>query len=198
MILLTALLFGVATFGSYAQKHKIVRRGPNPVPTAPTKKPSGKYYSSAGLVAVDLGLSVKWASCNLGASRPEQSGNYYSHADGDTDIAQAKLGKGWRMPRKSEIKEMVSKCKRKWTTLNGIKGIKVTGPNGNSIFIPASGYRDYFLGSGQLKCYGTWGYCWASTTSGEGSWNLEFQSSGWEVDYRDHNYHIPVRPVLPK
>lgn len=28
--------------------------------------------------AVDLGLSVKWASCNLGAIYPEDSGNYYA------------------------------------------------------------------------------------------------------------------------
>ena len=31
--------------------------------------------------AVDLGLSVKWASCNLGASKPEEYGKYYAWAD---------------------------------------------------------------------------------------------------------------------
>ncbi len=31
--------------------------------------------------AVDLGLSVKWASCNLGAKKPEDAGNYYAFGE---------------------------------------------------------------------------------------------------------------------
>ena len=34
--------------------------------------------------AVDLGLSVKWASCNLGASKPEEYGGYYSWGETQT------------------------------------------------------------------------------------------------------------------
>lgn len=127
--------------------------------------------------AVDLGLSVKWACCNVGAESPEGYGGYYawgeteekSDYDKDTykyykdtngdgrkdtfqdiggnisgtsyDVAHVKWGGGWRMPTVSEIRELGNKCSWESTTVNGIKGKKVTGPNGNSIFLPAAGYR---------------------------------------------------------
>lgn len=129
---------------------------------------------------VDLGLSVKWASCNVGADSPEEYGDYfawgetetksnYSHLtysywddkDGDGwyedegefvflaydisgtkyDAAHAKWGDGWRMPTEEEFVELEEKCTWKWTAVNGVSGALVTGPNGNSIFLPASGER---------------------------------------------------------
>ncbi len=39
------------------------------------------------LPAVDLGLSVKWASCNLGASKPEEYGNHYAWGETTTSDA---------------------------------------------------------------------------------------------------------------
>lgn len=124
---------------------------------------------SAGAV-VDLGLSVYWCSCNVGAESPEEYGDYfawgetkpknsytqanYSYYNANTtqyidigsdisgtqyDAATANLGSDWRMPTKEEIKELVDKCTWEWTQINGINGYKVTGTNGNSIFIPAAG-----------------------------------------------------------
>ena len=113
--------------------------------------------------AIDLGLSVKWASCNIGASSPERTGGYYAcgetevksnytwetykyYANGkytsigtsicgtQYDVAHVKWGGQWRMPTLAELKELVNECTWTWTTLNGVKGMKVTGPNGNSIF----------------------------------------------------------------
>lgn len=134
---------------------------------------------------VDLGLSVKWATCNLGATSPEQFGYYY--AWGETtprtapgwnytwkttpwrnsggpgylvdfdkynlkdykrvleptdDAATQLLGSHWRMPTYEEAKELIEKSKITWVTLNGINGFKITGPNGNSIFLPAAGQRE--------------------------------------------------------
>ena len=36
---------------------------------------------ASGMEFVDLGLSVKWATCNLGATKPEEYGKYYAWAD---------------------------------------------------------------------------------------------------------------------
>ena len=122
--------------------------------------------------AVDLGLSVYWASCNLGAEKPEEYGEYYawgetkpknsyteenySYYDANTaqyinigddisgtqyDAATVNLGSDWRMPTKSEMQELVDKCTWEWTQVSGINGYKVTGSNGNSIFLPAAGFN---------------------------------------------------------
>lgn len=140
--------------------------------------PEDEGDSAAG--AVDLGLSVKWATCNVGAEKPEDMGGYYAwgeteekaeykeanykyvddkDADGDFyddldnwtdiganisgtayDVARAKWGGKWRMPTVEEAEELLGKCEWKWTTVNGTDGYTVTGPNGNSIFLPAAGY----------------------------------------------------------
>ena len=122
--------------------------------------------------AVDLGLSVYWASCNLGAEKPEEYGDYYAWGETkpkskynestysyynssldqfidigkdisgtEYDAATVNLGSDWRMPTKDEMSELVSKCIWEWTQINGINGYKVTGPNGNTIFMPASGFN---------------------------------------------------------
>ena len=59
--------------------------------------------------------------------------------DPEDDVAHVKWGGNWRMPTLDEIKELINNCISVWTALNGINGYKVIGPNGNSIFIPASG-----------------------------------------------------------
>lgn len=122
--------------------------------------------------AVDLGLSVMWASCNLGATLPEEAGGYYAwgetsekdtydlsnyayynastteytnigvHISGtEYDAAYVNLGKGWKMPSYDQFYELETKCTWEWTSKNGILGYVVTGNNGNSIFIPAVGYK---------------------------------------------------------
>lgn len=137
---------------------------------------------------VDLGLSVKWATCNLGANRSEDSGDYYAWGetkpkniynwstykwcngtyntltkycypnykgepvygkvdkkeklDATDDAASVNWGGTWKMPTWTEAMELNNKCTWKWTTLNGVKGYKVTGNNGNSIFLPVTGYKN--------------------------------------------------------
>ena len=118
---------------------------------------------------VDLGLpgGLKWATCNIGADTPESFGNYYAWGEIKTkpeylgynwktnnvymrdvsgnpnyDAATANWGSTWRMPTKAEMEELVNNCTFTWTTQSGVYGMIVTGPNGNSIFLPAAGgYR---------------------------------------------------------
>ena len=61
------------------------------------------------------------------------------------DVAHVKWGGSWRMPTEKEIRELVDNCFWKWTTYNGVAGQLVTGPNGNSIFLPATGVWDETL-----------------------------------------------------
>ena len=132
---------------------------------------------------VDLGLSVKWATCNVGASKPEEYGDYfawgetspkekYTEENSKTygkqmidiagnalyDAARANWGGSWRMPTKYEWQELFYKCKWEWVTVNGVNGYKVTGPNGNNIFLPATGFR-FGL---SLSSAGSRGYYWNS------------------------------------
>jgi hypothetical protein len=115
---------------------------------------------------VDLGLSVKWATCNVGANSSEGYGDYYAWGETSDkssytrdncttseksiddikgtshDVAHIKWGGNWRMPTKAEFDELsdANNCTWTWTTQNGKNGFKVTSKkNGNSIFLPAAG-----------------------------------------------------------
>ena len=104
---------------------------------------------------VDLGLSVNWATHNVGASAPHKVGyliplgnvtgtkksakRHYEEVSGASDIATVKMGKGWRMPTAQEMLELIDKCEWKQKNIKGVKGAQVTGPSGESIFLPAPG-----------------------------------------------------------
>lgn len=75
------------------------------------------------------------------------------------DAATANWGSNWRMPTNEERNELINKCTWVWTTSNGVKGYKVVGPNGNSIFLPAAGYR---LDS-SVKNVGSSGRYWSAS-----------------------------------
>ena len=100
---------------------------------------------------VNLGLpsGTKWASCNIGANKPEGCGNYYawgvvlpeeSYVEGNyKDAATANWGGNWRMPTKAECDELLNNCTCTMTTQNGINGCLLTSKtNSNSIFLPAA------------------------------------------------------------
>ena len=69
------------------------------------------------------------------------------------------------MPTSAEMLELKNKCTWKWTSVNGVNGYQITGPNGNSIFLPASGYR-YNTDVDHLGMRGSNGYYWTSTKLG--------------------------------
>lgn len=147
-----------------------IRRKPTPtVRSSQNKKNNdGNLYAKTGVHNgydyVDLGLSVRWATCNVGAFSPEQYGNYYAWGEtsGRTDYgniaqnrirtdiganisgtiydaASVNMGGSWRMPQKAEIQELIDKCKWKKAKHKGVDGFCITGPNNKSLFIPAAG-----------------------------------------------------------
>ena len=194
-----------------------------------------EIVSSLEYEAVDLGLSVKWATFNVGATKPEEYGGYYAWGeteekqnyswstykwcnnnykkmtkyctnsdygtvdnkttlDLEDDVAHVKWGGSWRMPTKAEQDELRNNCTWTWATFNDVSGYTVTGPNGNSIFLPAAGYRD----GTYLGLSGSRGYYLSSSLYDGRSNNacyLYFISGnyGWSSSFR--NYGHSVRPV---
>ena len=188
-----------------------------------------------GVQAVDLGLSVKWATCNVGANRPEDYGDYfawgevkpksvydwstYKYCNGSAntltkynsyssygrvdnkstleaqdDAATINWGGAWRMPTKAEQDELRTKCKWVWTTLNGVKGYKVVGPNGNSIFLPAAGYmvKGALYTAGSSGIYRSSSLC---TYSPGSAYNVHFCSDLVDWYNNCRYYGHSVRPV---
>lgn len=130
----------------------------------------------------DLGLSVKWASCNLGANIPKDNGKLYTFEEAIHNT----VGK---LPTKEEWEELKNKCTWTWTG----SGYKVIGPNGNSIYLPAAGYRSC---SGAVKNIGIYGDYWSSTPNDLGNaWYLLFGSSGVTMYYYNRCNGHSVRLV---
>ena len=192
--------------------------------------------------AVDLGLSVKWATCNLGATKPSEYGDYfawgittgynesgapfnwanYGYCDGgynkltkyctseeygvkddmirlepDDDAAIINWGAKWRVPTCDEIIELREKCNWKLqakgnTKYDGVAGYEVTGPNGNTIFLPCAGYRY----NSSLRSAGTvgryWGHCITEANPSNGRC-LDFSSG--TISDKSRYYGFSIRAV---
>lgn len=111
--------------------------------------------------AIDLGLSVKWASCNVGASKPEEYGDYLT--DKDISTLRNELNENWKVPTHKDITELLDRCMWIWSTSKGVYGYKVIGPNKNYIFLPAAGFvphnTDIHFNVGKFGNYlFDWGY----------------------------------------
>ena len=163
---------------------------------------------------VDLGLpsGTLWATCNIGAESPSGYGNYYafrgtesktyfyvgidySYWNIEGDAATVNWGNGWRMPTYYEMDELNLKCKVTWTTQNGVKGKKFTGPNGNSIFLPAAGW---YAGDSP-KNVGEKGFYWSFSFSG-GHYDykgvvLYFDSDDCRTAIINVQYGCSARPI---
>lgn len=137
---------------------------------------------------VDLGLSVKWATMNIGAISVVDYGDYFAWGETATkedfnqgncptqgqkitwtpqqnDAAYVQWGPQWRVPSADEMQELLDNCTWEWTSISGVPGYKVTsnkeGFTSNSIFLPAAGYRvGGALNSADVMCY-----YWTSTPS---------------------------------
>ena len=140
---------------------------------------------------VDLGLpsGLKWATCNMGANSPSEYGSYLTYYE----AVSSSWGGNWRCPTDDELNELRTNCSWTWTKQDGVNGCKVTGNNGNSIFLPAAGYRDNY---GSLKSKGSSGYYWSSTVYGTSSaYYLYFDSSSHKMDGDYRSYGQSVRLV---
>ncbi len=172
---------------------------------------------SDSALAVDLGLSVRWANHNVGTSSPEGYGGLYGWADPtgtkrtinneeypspnpssniwgtSYDIARTKWGGNWRLPTFNEQVELTNNCKWTWIVYNGVNGYKVVGPNGNSIFLPAASYRKgrdvVGQGSGNY-----WSGTLCSSTSSLAN-ILQYGRYSIGLNQLERYYGLSVRPV---
>ena len=184
---------------------------------------------------VDLGLpsGTKWATCNVGASTPEEYGNYYAWGETTTkssysydnykwsndgcdtftkyntsssygtvdnktvleladDAAHANWGGAWRMPTYGEWGELLDECTWEWK--NAYKGTTVgylvtSKINGNSIFLPAAGWR-----GDDLYDAGSTGYYWSSSLDTDDPLSAWYSGSVYR-DYGGRVCGMSVRPV---
>lgn len=206
--------------------------------------------------AVDLGLSVYWAACNISeegfVSSPEDYGDYYAWgeiepyyssfeplawkegksgynwssyrwSDGtattltkyntnssfgevdnktvlepEDDVAHVKLGGKWRLPTYEEYYELKTKCTWTWTINNGVSGNIVTGPNGNSIFLPAAGIWSEY-GLNRYNVLNTpFGLLWSASLDAECP-DYAFYAATVEdypdISHRERYYGFTIRPV---
>ena len=110
------------------------------------------------------------------------------------DAARKNWGGYWRTPSKAEWDELNTKCTWTWTTQGGKNGYKVTGKNGNSIFLPVGGLRS----GDSLNFEGSLGYYWTSSlydTDPHGAWTGRFYSGGHYVGTCNREFGLAVRPV---
>lgn len=167
---------------------------------------------------VDLGLpsGIKWATMNVGASKPSECGNYYSWGEtmvkynfnqencntynknfsnicgSDYDVSRLNWGSLWRLPTEKELRELMDLCKWEWTTINGQPGQLITGPNGKKLFLPAAGVINGSNNNNKDKG----GAYWSGTSIGNnGAFLLDFDSKYRHVDSYSRQSGISIRPV---
>lgn len=220
IMLLLVPVVGMAQ-GSGGHKPKPNPVNPRPPKPKPPRPPKPEPKPKVTPKAVDLGLpsGVKWATFNVGASSPEEYGDYFAwgetkpkskYTEGNSktynknigdisgnpnyDAARANWGGSWRMPTKAEFQELLDKCNWTWTTYGGKKVYKVVGPNGNSIFLPAAGDRR----GTSLSHAGPNGRYWSSTPNegdAQGAYCLDFYDGNQYVDWYYRKHGQSVRPV---
>lgn len=175
--------------------------------------------------AVDLGLSVKWADRNVDATAPEDFGSYFAYGDlkpkvrythstqrwydsgkwsgpvdgedlmPQCDVARVKWDGNWRMPTYDELMELITKCRWQWTRQGGTAGYRVTGPSGQSIFLPAAGLNKGII----PEQVGTAGFYLTSTSKPQvpgDAMEVDFYSDGriWHFG-TSGSFGMAVRPV---
>ena len=175
---------------------------------------------AGGHIYVDLGLSVRWATCNVGTNSPQKSGTYFAwaetspkisytygnstswHMEGTKEIAgndsldaaRANWGGGWRLPTETEAQELIDDCTWEWTDLKGQAGCRVTGPSGLSIFLPACGLKE----EESLSSVGEFGGYWTSSAVIKGvAFAIAIDRSPFRVQLPSASRYIgyTVRPV---
>lgn len=181
------------------------------------------YHVPADEEAVDLGLGVKWAPYNMGASSDVEPGGLYGWGDAtgmntstdnseygpirniqdiagtDYDMAHVQWKSQWRLPSEKELKELYDNCEQEYVgnyNGTGLRGYIFTGPNGNKLFIPYNGYRE----GGKHEWYNTTACFWSSEIDENNNpvavYYRGFQYMSEGATYRHRG--LSIRPVFGK
>lgn len=167
---------------------------------------------------VDMGLSVMWAKTNIGADTETEAGALFGYGDQtgmmtssgsdaypSSDIAgtandiiyKLKLDSDSpmksQMPTGTQMAELISKTTHEWVTIEGVQGMRFTAKNGNSIFLPAAGYR-----SGETVTADAKGYYWSGSISSVNNVyanTLSFDNSSAKAGFSQRYLGLSVRSV---
>jgi hypothetical protein len=180
-----------------------------------------KVSDANGHEFVDLGLSVKWATMNVGASTPKELGYYfawgetskkdsytienYSYKENPTtlslsnDAAHVNWGGDWRMPTQEDFKELITKC---IITLEDTRTVRFTSLNGKYILMPLAGFAKE---DSTFKNVGDCGYYWTNAIYNDNNIqavDLIFRETSIGVEMLGFNAGnrfcgLSIRPVLP-
>ena len=163
----------------------------------------GDYYAWGETETKD---NYDWSAYKFGTRNSGPFSKYntmesYGEVDNKTvldledDVVSVKLGGTWRIPTWEELEELINNCTWEWTWMHGVNGYLVTGSNGNSIFLPAAGSKDFAGICGE----GTGGVYWSSSLNPDYPCNAGgffFPSSGVSLNiYNSRNDGLSVRPV---
>lgn len=184
---------------------------------------------------IDLGLpsGTLWSCCNVGASAPEEFGNYYAWGEtspkddysyntykyyewddrnkngimdsgerknkdiggniAGTSYDQAHINGMGRIPDQNDYWELLnnSKGNSRFGSYNykDVRGLMLTGPNGNSIFLPCAGWYE----GTSLKGLNMTGRHWANHEEGNYPGSFSFYLGGGAPFYSEdfgHTYYI--------
>ena len=172
----------------------------NDVRTEENTAQAEPQVSETAADVVDLGLpsGTLWATRNLGARSETDYGGYYAPADARPYVSNL-FGPEWTTPTSTQTAELVNHCTNKW--VSNYKGSKVsgrlfTGPNGNTLFLPAAGNKK----NGILRKLGSDGDYWTSSILQNGRYqNIDFTSKGiTPADDSPSSMKFSVRPVMKK
>ena len=113
------------------------------------------------------------------------------------DAAHVNLGNGWRMPSNTELQELIKNCEWEWVKSGNTLGYKITGKNGNYIFLPAGGRILYSTVSSQNEWTEYWSSSERQKYKGDAYLLVE---NGYNptVISSDKIYGVPIRPVKSK
>ena len=176
---------------------------------------------------VDLGLPVKFLNHNMGAFTPEEYGGYYAYGEiedkgnytsgnytnqstpsadianirlTDKDVAHMRLGGNFSIPTSAEFNMLVDSCTWTWQgSFNGKPGYKITGKNGNTLFMPAAGYRSGTSNSdiNSRGCYRSSQLVLLPSTK-KYNWYLNFYNNSRNVEQSGDDIYLgeSIRPVV--
>lgn len=201
---------------------------------------NGSWPDTGNYEYVDLGLpsGTLWATTNLGATSPEDYGDYFAYGETvpkeeytyenykwwyfdengyryiskyntkssfgpvdnqtelepEDDAACVNMGPSWCIPSLEQVVELLNSCTLQWTQRNGVNGLLVTGPNGNTIFLPAAGYVD----GSSLEYAGTYGSYWSRSIYSylpDRAYCLYLDSQYWDSEDFSRYYGHVIRAV---
>lgn len=156
-------------------------------------------------IDLGLPSGTRWCCCNVGAHYPELYGGYYAWGETEEkndysldtymlydndefiytgpdiagtqyDVAHVRMGGSWQMPSNDQQNELISNCSHVFTQQNGVNGFLFTGINGNSIFLPAAGFKLFY----NYENEGLYGLYWSCTAgSFFNAMSLDFGEGFW-------------------